>query len=197
VIVLASGSATRRRLLEQAGVPHQCVAPDLDERAIKDRLRGDGADSPRIAQALAERKALAVAQRRPRGDLVIGADQVLDCEGTPFDKPRDRADALRQLKSLRGRTHELITACAVADGATIDWISTERARLHMRQASDGFLDRYLDALGDRALAGPGAYQLEGHGAQLFERVDGDFFAVLGLPLLPLLGYLRARGALPA
>ncbi len=191
--MLASGSATRRRLLEAAGVACECVVPDISEESIKMELRKSGADAARTAERLAEAKALAVARRTP--GLVIGADQVLECTGAQFDKPRDRADALAQLKALGGRDHELITACSVAEGAAVVWRRTDRITLRMRAASDAFLDRYLDTLGDRALAGPGAYQLEGLGAQLFERVDGDFFAVLGLPLLPLLGFLRARGAL--
>jgi septum formation protein len=122
---------------------------------------------------------------------------VLDFDGVAFDKPKDRADALAQLKALRGHEHTLLTACAVAEAPGLVWQRTDRIALTMRAASDAYLERYLDTLGQRALAGPGAYQLEGLGAQLFERVDGDFFAVLGLPLLPLLGYLRERGALPA
>ena len=184
-------------MLDQAGVPYRQADPNVDETAIKIRLRGAGADAAQIAKFLAEQKALAVAQNLAAGDLVIGADQVLDCGGLFYDKPRDRTDARTQLKALRGRSHELISACAVVQGATVDWTHMERVTLHMREVSDAFLERYLDALGDRALAGPGAYQLEGLGAQLFDRVDGDFFAVLGLPLLPLLGYLRSQGALPS
>lgn len=194
--MLASGSTTRRKLLENAGVPYAYVVPQVDEQPIKADLRARGADNLQIAEFLAEQKALVVA-RGLTGALVIGADQVLDFDGAAFDKPKDRADALAQLKALRGRDHTLLTACAVAEGAGIVWQRTDRIALTMRAASDGFLERYVDQLGERALAGPGAYQLEGLGAQLFERVDGDFFAVLGLPLLPLLAYLRERGALPA
>ena len=194
--MLASGSSTRRKLLENAGVPCECVVPQIDEQPIKADLRTRGADNLQIAEFLAEQKALAVA-RGLTGALVIGADQVLDFDGAAFDKPKDHKDALAQLKALRGHDHTLLTACAVAEGPAIVWQRTERIDLTMRKASDGFLERYVDQLGERALAGPGAYQLEGLGAQLFERVDGDFFAVLGLPLLPLLAYLRERGALPA
>jgi len=183
-------------MLEQAGVPCEAVTPQISEESIKMELRNAGADSLRTAEALAERKALAVAASMP-DRLVIGADQVLDCDGTPFDKPKHRDDALAQLKALRGRDHVLLTACAVAEGPSIAWRHTDRIVLRMRAASDAFLDRYLDQMGERALDGPGAYQLEGLGAQLFERVDGDFFAVLGLPLLPLLGFLRERRVLPA
>jgi septum formation protein len=195
-IVLASGSATRCKLLENAGVPCECVVPQIDEQPIKADLRTRGADNLQIVEFLAEQKALAVA-RGLTGALVIGADQVLDFNGAAFDKPKDRDDALAQLKALRGHEHTLLTACAVAEGHGIVWRRTDRTTLKMRAASDAYLECYVDTLGERALAGPGAYQLEGLGAQLFERVDGDFFAVLGLPLLPLLAYLRERGALPA
>jgi septum formation protein len=193
--VLASGSSTRRKLLEDAGVPFECVVPQIDEQPIKADLRTRGADNRQIAEFLAEQKALAVA-RGLAAALVIGADQVLDFDGTAFDKPKNRNDALAQLRALRGHDHTLLTACAVAEGPAIVWERTDRTHLTMRATSDEFLERYVDRLGERALAGPGAYQLEGLGAQLFERVDGDFFAVLGLPLLPLLAYLRERGALP-
>ena len=195
-MVLASGSPTRRKLLENAGVPCEFVVPPVDEQPIKADLRTRGADHLQIAEFLAERKALAVA-RGLTDTLVIGADQVLDFDGVAFDKPKDRNDALAQLKALRGHEHTLLTACAVAEGPAIVWQRIDRIDLTMRAASDGFLQRYVDRIGDRALSGPGAYQLEGLGAQLFERVDGDFFAVLGLPLLPLLAFLRERGALPA
>ena len=195
-MVLASGSATRRKLLENAGVPCEFVLPHVDEQPIKDDLRTRGTHNLQIAEFLAGQKALAVA-RGLTGALVIGADQVLDFDGVAFDKPKDRNDALAQLKALRGHEHTLLTACAVAEGPAIVWQRSDRIDLTMRAASDGFLERYVDRIGDRALSGPGAYQLEGVGAQLFERVDGDFFAVLGLPLLPLLAFLRQRGALPA
>jgi septum formation protein len=191
-VVLASGSATRRTLLENAGVACTVVPPRVSEDAIKANLRDTG--PAQIAETLAEAKALDVARRAPDA-LVIGADQVLDCGGVRLDKPNDRAEALDQLKTLRGRAHDLVTAACVAEQSAIVWRHTNRITLHMRPASDAFLDSYLDRLGERALAGPGAYQLEGPGAQLFERVDGDFFSVLGLPLLPLLGFLRRRGAL--
>ena len=133
--------------------------------------------------------------RRHPGALVIGADQMLDCEGVWFDKPTGRDGAREQLKALRGRTHRLVScAVIVRDGERI-WHQIDRARLTMRNFSDAFLDEYLDSAGDDVLHSVGAYQLEGLGAQLFHRVDGDFFTILGLPLLPVLGFLRVHGVI--
>ena len=148
-----------------------------------------------VAEALAELKAQRVTRRHP-GALVIGADQMLECEGTWFDKPADRAAARAQLEALSGRVHRLVTcAVVVLDGERL-WHRTESATMTMRRLSPEFLDRYLDTAGNEVLSSVGAYQLEGLGAQLFARVEGDFFTVLGLPLLPLLDFLRVRGVLP-
>ena len=145
---------------------------------------------------MAEGKALAVAAKRPDA-LVIGADQMLDLDGRWLDKPADLEAAAAQLRLLSGRPHRLIAAVAVAEGGRIAWTQGDAVRLVMRPLSDAFIDRYLAAEGADVLSSVGAYRLEGMGAQLFEAVEGDFFAVLGLPLLPLLGYLRRAGVLPA
>jgi septum formation protein len=195
-IVLASASAARSAMLRAAGVAFETVPPAIDEPALRIRLRDEGADAARCALALAEAKALAVSRRRP-GRLVVGADQILVCGGQAFDKPADRAAARAQLAALSGRTHaQLSAACVVRDEARL-WTHVGEARLAMRSLSESFIESYLDAVGDRALAVPGAYQIEAEGAQLFTRIDGDSYTVLGLPLLALLEFLREAGALAA
>ena len=181
-------------MLASAGIVVECVPQHLDEAAIKQQAMASGLDAAAIAERLAEAKALAGAASRP-ASLVIGADQVLDCDGRLFDKPSDRRDAAAALQALRGRTHHLISAVAVAMDGAVRWRCADRAVLTMRTFSDDFLDRYLDMAGAGALASVGAYQLEGPGVQLFSRVDGDFFTVLGMPLLPLLGFLRDQGVI--
>lgn len=195
-IVLASSSAIRARLLEAAGVAFEVVPPRVDESAIKESLRADRLDAGAIAEVLAERKAQYVSRLRP-GRLVIGADQVLVMGARQFDKPTTHAEAVAQIRALAGRMHELVTVlCSVRDGERI-WHHQGRARLYMRDLDDAFIAAYLDAIGEAAFWGPGAYQIEGNGAQLFARVDGDTFTVQGLPLLPLLDHLRIQGALRA
>lgn len=182
-------------MLADAGIAVAVEPARIDEDQAKQALRGDGAGAERIAEALAELKALEVSRRRP-GALVIGADQTLECEGRQFDKPGDAAAAIVQLLALAGREHRLVSAVAVAlDGARL-WHARDVARLTMRPFERAFAVRYVAACGGGATSSVGGYQLESLGAQLFTRVDGDFFTVLGLPLLPLLGFLRERGALP-
>jgi septum formation protein len=195
MIVLASTSATRRKLLSQSGLYFKTAKPPVDEMVTKVALKQAGADAARVAENLAESKANSVGAVVP-GAYVIGADQMLDCEGDWFDKPGDRDGARRHLLSLRGKTHLLITAAAIAHGGRIVWRHSETAKMTMRDFSDAFLDQYLDMAGDGLAHSVGAYQLEGTGAQLFERIEGDFFSILGLPLIPLLGALREAGALP-
>lgn len=193
-LVLASSSATRRRLLEAAGVPFEADPPHVDEDEVKRSMRAAGEGAEAVAGALAVMKASGVSNRRP-GRMVLGADQVLECGGAQYDKPASRSDAGEQLRALRGRRHRLVTAAVVLRDGVRLWQALEAPALEMRAFSDGFVERYLDAAGDAVLDGPGAYRVEGLGAQLFRSVGGDRFAVLGLPLLPLLGFLRANGAL--
>lgn len=195
-VVLASGSATRRAMLEAAGVAVTVSPAAIDEGEVKASMRAEGASPADVAEALAVLKAQRASRRHP-GALVIGADQMLDCDGVWYDKPADRAEARDQLLALRGRTHTLTsTAVAVRDGQRV-WHATDRAKLTMRSFSHVFLETYLDAIGDTVLSTVGGYQLEGRGAQLFAKVEGDHFTVLGLPLLQLLGFLRDHGVLPS
>lgn len=190
-LVLASGSAARRQMLEAAGLTFEVEIPRVDEEAAKASLRAGGLKPRDQADALAELKALSVS--RLRADFVIGADQMLAVGEEAFDKPQDEAEARHQLLRLRGRSHELITAAVIAREGSVIWRHVDTPKLTMRSFSEEFLDDYLARAGDRVLRSVGAYQLEGLGAQLFERVDGDYFSVLGLPLLPLLAFLRERG----
>lgn len=193
-LVLASASRTRRTMLENAGLTFEVEAARVDEAGVKASLSAEGATAAQVAETLAELKALRVSPRRP-GALVIGADQMLECEGRWFDKPSDRGQAAAQLAALGNRTHELVCcACVALDGQRV-WHRVDRARLTVRPLSAAFIEAYLDAVGERALDSVGAYQLEGLGAQLFSKIEGDFFTILGLPLLPLMEFLRDRGIL--
>lgn len=193
-VVLASGSAIRAALLDGAGVAFSVERPGVDEDLVKESLSGEGATPAQMAETLAEMKAVRVSARHPNA-LVIGADQTLDCQGVRFDKPADRDHAKAHLLALRGKTHALHSAVAVASAGARIWHHNGRVRLAMRDLTDGFVDWYLDEAGDAILDSVGAYRLEGLGAQLFSRVDGDYFTVLGLPLLELLELLRAHGVL--
>jgi septum formation protein len=191
-LVLASRSAVRRTLLEAAGVPVAICPADIDERGVE---KAAPLQAPVAIAALLAREKAAVIAARNRGRLVLGADQTLSLDGRRFTKPADRAAARAQLHALSGRTHELYSAIAfVQDGAVL-FENVGVARLTMRAVSDRFLDDYLDAVGDAATASVGAYQLEGLGIQLFERLDGDYFTVLGLPLTTALDFLRRHGCL--
>ena len=190
-VVLASGSRVRAALLEGAGVDFEIEAADIDEAAIKAQL-DSGGDA--VAARLADEKACTVSARHPNA-FVVGADQVLSCDGRLFDKPADLDQARANLLVFRGRQHTLHSGLSVArDGAAV-WRHSAHATLTMRNFSDGFLDAYLDKVGDKVLTSVGCYQLEGLGVQLFEKIDGDYFTILGLPLLPLLDFLRGENVL--
>jgi septum formation protein len=191
-LVLASRSVARRSLLEAAGIPIETSTVDLDERAIEAHS-GDRSPS-QVANLLAEKKACAAAAQWP-GRIVIGADQTLALGTLRFNKPRDRASARDQLRTLAGRSHELHSAVAVACDRQVLFGTVQSARLTMRAMSDQFIESYLDTVGSQALTSVGSYQLEGLGIHLFERIEGDHFTILGLPLLPLLTFLRRFGLL--
>lgn len=193
-VVLASASAARAALLRAAGITVAIAPAAIDEDAIKAALRADGAGAADVAEALAEMKARRVAPRHP-GALVIGADQMLDCDGIWFDKPLSLEQARAQLVALRGKAHVLHTAAVVVRDGERLWHTADHARLVMRPFSDGFLDDYLARIGAAALTSVGAYQLESLGIQLFAKIEGDHFTILGLPLLPLLGFLRGQDVL--
>ena len=191
-LILASASAVRARLLREAGVQFGVRPAAVDEDGIKQVLRHDGLAPAGFAEALAEAKALNVSAASPQA-LVLGCDQVLVCGDRLFDKARDIAEAREILSVLRGRTHQLISACVLVEQGKPVWRYTEHAALTMRDFSDAFLDDYLKNEGKLVLSSVGCYQLENRGAQLFDAIAGDFFCILGLPLLPLLAALRARG----
>lgn len=196
-LVLASQSAARRALLAAAGVPHEAVAPQVDEDSAKAALRAEGHDARQLADALAELKALRLSRRLP-GAFVLGCDQTLALDdGTLFDKPDGRPGAEAQLRALRGRRHTLTSAAVVCQNGTPVWRAVDTAKLTMRDFSDAFLADYLDREGAAIGACVGGYRLEGLGVQLFARVEGDHFTILGLPLLPLLDWLRVRGVIRA
>lgn len=193
-LVLASASPARAALLRGAGVEIDIIPARVDEDEIKASLRAERAHPRDQADMLAEMKAVSVSRAHP-GRLVLGADQILSFKGEAFDKPRDLAEARTHLETLRDQRHELQSAAVIAlDGEPI-WRHVGVARLIMRPFSDEFLTEYLAQTGDDVLTTVGGYKLEGRGAQLFARVDGDYFAILGLPLIETLGFLRVRGAL--
>lgn len=194
LIVLASGSTSRRAMLEAAGLAFTTSVPDVDEDVLKDALTKKGADAEGIADGLAEAKAKSVSQRHTDA-YVIGADQVLVCEGRLFNKCADGNEARATLKALRGREHRLISASVIAKDAKPIWRHSESARLHMREFSDAFLKDYLAMELPDVLGSVGVYRIEGRGAQLFDRVEGDQFCIRGLPLLAVLSALRELGAL--
>lgn len=190
-VILASASPYRARMLSNAGIMAEIYPANIDEAALKQSMQREGMEAADIARGLAEMKALRVSRTRANA-LVIGADQILVCNGVLFSKPPDLAHARAGLQALRGKVHELMTAVCIALDNAVIWHHTERARLKMRDFSDDYLDHYLAETGDAVLSTVGAYELEGLGAQLFDRVDGDYFGILGLPLLPLLAFLRGH-----
>jgi septum formation protein len=193
-LVLASASATRRAMFERAGLTVTVDAPDLDEAAIKQDCRMRGLTAGEAATKLAIAKAAQVAPRHP-GCIVVGADQMLECGGEWFDKPADRPAAARQIGKLSGRIHTLFSAVAVVRGDAVIWRGVESAELSVRALSAKFIESYLDRIGDAALTSVGGYQVEGLGIQLFDAIRGEHSTILGMPLIPLMGFLREEGVI--
>jgi septum formation protein len=194
-LILASQSAARKAMLAAAGVPFTAEAAGVDEGSAKQAMIAEGTDGRRLADALAELKALKLSRRHPEA-LVLGCDStVAAADGTLIDKAESREDSAAQLRALAGTTHKLTSAAVVAQGGVPIWRHVDTAKLTMRPFSESFLEAYLDAEWPAIQHCVGGYRLEGPGAQLFSRIDGDHFTILGLPLLPLLDWLRVRGEL--
>ena len=193
-VILASTSKSRAAVLAKAGVVFAQESPGVDEDTTKIALRAQKACAAKCAETLAEMKAMAVSARNPEA-LVIGGDQMLECDGAWFDKPADRASARTQLQALRGKRHRLINSLIVARAGQRLWHYADHADITMRDFTDAFLDNYLSQAGGGILRSVGGYELEGLGPQLMEKIEGDFFSILGLPLLPLLAFLREHGVL--
>jgi septum formation protein len=191
MIILASTSAARRAMLSDAGLAVECCAPGVDEAAAKPALLAQGVGPRDMADALAELKAVRVSQKRT--GLVIGADQTLELEGALMDKADSLSDLEAKLRSLRGRVHKLHSAVVVAENGVAVWRTVKSAELHMRPFSEAFLADYIQRNGLKVLSAVGGYHLEGEGVQLFTAVRGDYFTILGLPLVELLDFLRIRG----
>jgi septum formation protein len=192
-VILASGSASRQALLAGAGITAETIKPLVDEDSAKAAMRAEGLSIRDQAMQLAELKALKVSSREK--GLVIGGDQMLALGDQAFDKPADMTAARSHLEALSGKSHRLETAIVVAQAGTIIWKHLARPKLTMRTLSQDFVSSYLERVGDDVLSTVGGYKLEGLGSQLFTEIEGDYFSILGLPLLPLLDYLRVRGVL--
>lgn len=195
-LILASGSAIRRQLMANAGLQFQVEPAHVDEALVKQDLAREGAGPVALAETLAELKARQVALRHPEA-LVLGCDQVLACGDMLFDKPVDLDHVAGHLQALSGKTHSLHASLVIQQGERRIWHVNRRADLTMRKLSPDFIKGYVDAVGPQVMTSVGAYQLEGLGAQLFSRIEGDYFTILGLPLLDLLDFLRSRGDLLA
>jgi septum formation protein len=193
-IILASGSPFRKKMLEDAGVAFDVARPEIDERAVEMAVEGSGLSPEDLASILAEAKALDVSQRYP-GKLVIGTDQTLSLGEEVLHKPADMEEARRRLLALSGKTHQLNSAIVIVRDGDALWHHVGVARLTMRVLDPGFIGRHLSSVGDVALSSVGAYQIEGKGIQLFERINGDHFTIVGMPLIPLLAKLRDLGAI--
>lgn len=192
-IILASGSAIRRQILTDAGIEFEVITRPVDESAIKTSMLAESARLRDIADALAEAKSVRVSAQKP--GLVIGADQIMVMDDNLFDKPKDMAEARERLVKMRGKTHYLIGAVVISENGIPVWRHLAKTKLTMRDFTNSFLDDYLAAEGEALLQSVGAYRFEGRGSQLFSSVEGDFFSILGLSLLPVMDYLRQRGAI--
>ena len=190
--ILASGSAIRTQLLRQAAVDHTVEVPRIDEAMIKESLVSEAASPRDIADTLAEMKARKISEKHA-GALVLGADQVLEHRGTLLSKPANPADAVDQLRSLRGDRHSLLSAAVICEDGKPIWRHVGQVRLRMRDASDAYIDDYVSRNWDSIRHAVGSYKLEEEGVRLFSHIDGDYFNVLGMPLLELLNYLTLRG----
>lgn len=193
-LVLASGSRFRKAMLEAAGIDIDVIPAVIDERAVERTLEGTGASAEEVAQILAEAKALNVSEKNP-GRLVLGCDQTLSLGDELFHKPSDMEGARHHLLALSGKTHQLNSAAVLARNGETLWRHVGVANLTMRKLDPAFIGRHLARVGPVALNSVGAYQIEGEGVQLFEKIEGDHFTIVGLPLLPLLRELRAIGAI--
>lgn len=191
-LILASGSRARSEMLKAAGIEFESQNPLVDEEPIKEALLAEGAPAHHIADALAELKALAISPSIENA-FIIGSDQILSCEGKCFSKADNMVAAKKQLQALSGKKHNLISAVVIAKDGKVIWRDIDKAHLTMRQLSDEYIDDYLIQCGDAILSSVGCYHLEGRGAQLFDRVEGDYFTVLGMPLLKLLQFCRTQG----
>ena len=192
-IILASGSAIRRKLMIDAGLDFEVIMKPADEAVIKDSMLSESVRLRDIADALAEAKSLRVS--RIEDGLVIGADQIMDMDNQLFDKPKTIDEARERLKLMRGKTHYLMGAVVISENGKPVWRHMAKTKLTMRAFSDTFLEDYLEKEGELVTKSVGAYRFEGLGAQLFSHVEGDFFSILGLSLLPVMDYLRTRGAI--
>ncbi len=191
MLILASASETRARMLRDVGLDIETVPSGVNEGEIKNRYRRDKQPADELALALAEAKALAI----DRSDLILGADQILSFNGETFDKPQDFEEAKAQLKQLRGMQHELLSAAVIVENGSVIWRHIGRATLTMRNFSDVFLESYIQEEGETVLTTVGGYRIEARGAQLFDAISGDYFSILGLPLLDVLEFLRRREVL--
>ena len=191
-VILASASRVRARLLRNAGVDFDVLTADVDEAVLKQQHSSSAVGD--LAQILAQAKAMNVSEGNKEA-LIIGADQILECDGKLFDKPVGEEGVRSHLKALRGRDHRLISAVCVAEAGEIVWSETAIATLTVRDFDEDYIEHYIKKAGPEVQSSVGAYRLEDVGVQLFEKINGDYFTILGLPMLPLLGYLRQRGIL--
>lgn len=194
-IILASGSEIRSKLLTNVGIEHRVEKARVDEQTMKEALIAEGASSRDIADALAELKAQKVANRNPEA-LVLGCDQVLDFKGEIYSKPASKEEALTQLKSMRGKEHKLLSAAVLYEKGEPVWRYVGVVRLTMDMSSDCYLKDYIQRNWDSVQHSVGAYKLEEEGLRLFTQIEGDYFTILGLPMMELIGYLKVRGVLP-